>query len=154
MDADFDEIRGKARLGRGDAKIRDQREPEAAADRWSLNRRDHRLLAAKEPHRFEIKRVAALWRLALIERVVLRTALKVRAGAKRLAFGGEQDAAAAGVLIEGLEGVRDVADQGVVEKVVRRPMNLDGRYIVVADLDAHITILVHRFTGARKNCPS
>src|SRR5271155_493733 len=101
MDANLDEIRSKTRLGRGDAEIRDEGQPEAAADRRSLNRRNHRLLASEEPHRFEIKWVAALRRLALIERIVLRTALKIRASTERLALGGQQDPAASGVVIEG-----------------------------------------------------
>src|ERR1700730_2651904 len=145
VDSDLHEITGETRFRGGDAKVCDQGQTESAADSRSLDRGDDRLLRAKQPYRFEVQGIAAGSSLALIERIVLGAALKVRARAKRLALGGKQNRPACRVVVERLERNRETADQRVVKIVVRRAMDLHRRHMFAAVyFDRYVSVLIHR----------
>ena len=139
----------EARLGAGDAEIGHQREAEPAADRRAVNRADNRLLRAEQAHGLDVE-VAdrARVRLALHLAIGIQVAAiaEIGAGAEGLALRREHDRAAGGVAVERLEGVGQALDQDVVEEVVRRPADLDGRH-GVGDFNGNVLsrFRIHEF---------
>jgi len=76
--------------------------------------------------RFDVFAVELAGPLAFL---VERTAVaEIGAGAKRLALRGQHHCAAFGVLVERLESAGDFLDQRDVEKIIRRPADLDQRH--------------------------
>ena len=119
MEAEPREVGGEARLRCGDAEVRHQGEAQAAADRRALDRADAGLLRAEQAGRLLVKVFAALGRAGL------RTVGEIGAGAERLALRAQHVGADVVVLVERLEGIGDLVDQGIVEEIVRRPLDLD-----------------------------
>jgi len=64
---------------------------------------------------------------------------EIRAGAEGLALRAEHIGADVVVLVEGLEGVGDLVDQRIVEKVVRRALDFDDADMTFAR-DADILV--------------
>src|SRR5262245_6308335 len=131
MEAESREVGAEARRRTGDAEVRHQREPEAAADSSAVNRRDDRLACAKQADRLDIEMPGgSLRRLARhAPRAIERAAVaEIGAGAERLALRGKHHGAAGVVLVERLQRAGDLADQRDVEEVVGRPADLDERH--------------------------
>ncbi len=105
MKAEPGEIGGKPRFRASDAKIRDHRQTQAAADRRTLDRGDDRLLDAEKAKRLIIEmlgRAAGFRRGAGVGPVG-----EIGTGAKHLSFGGKHQRAAGGIFVELLELVGD-----------------------------------------------
>ncbi|MNI83135.1 hypothetical protein D3C76_1120570 [compost metagenome] len=79
MNAQPVEIGREPRFFAGDAKVRDQRQAQASADRGALDHTDQRLAIAKQAH-------GRLVDTARVLRVALVGAREISAGAKHLAF--------------------------------------------------------------------
>ena len=144
MKAEPGEVGAEARLGAGDTEIGDHRQPETAADRRAVDRRDDRLPGAKEPIALDVERrhtggpFAGAGALAVENAAVA----EISAGAERLSLRGKHQRAAIGVVVERLEGRGDLPDQRDVEKIVRRPPDLHQRH-VAGFLDADILERTH-----------
>ena len=134
VDAEPREVRDEPRFLAGDAEVGREREPEPAADRRPLDRRDHRLGAGEHPHRFDVEATRLLIEPLLAP---LLPGAEVGAGTKMAALRAQHDGAAPRVGVEPLVDVRNLVDQVVVEEIVRWAMNLDGRD-VAADLDGEV----------------
>ena len=136
MKAQAGEVRGEARLRAGDAKVGRERQAETAADGRAVHRRHHGLVPAEYPHGFHVE----LTRLVVeLLRPPGFPALKIRAGAEMFALGAENDCATIRFCVELLVGVGDLADEIVVEKVIRGAIDLhrcdvigDGQVDIVA----------------------
>ena len=144
VEAEAGEVGREARLGCGDAKVGHQREAEAAADGRSLDRGHDGGPGAEEAH----GRVVEVPRRALRARCLrrraeprarLRRTTELCARAEALALGAEHDGAAAGLLVERLEGGGEVVDQRQIEEVVGRASDLGRGDEVVADLHADVS---------------
>jgi predicted RNA methylase len=68
-----------------------------------------------------------------------RPVLEIGAGTERLALGAEHIGADVAVAVERLEGIGDLVDQRIVEKVVRRPLDFDDADMTFA-ADADILV--------------
>src|SRR6185437_12816259 len=147
MESELGEIRGKPRLGAGDAKIRRDRKAEAAADGRAMDRRDDRLFGAKNPHRLDVEvvdlaetrgRVRAFAGL----RGLPRRIVEIGAGAERPALGGEHRGPDLDIAVELLQRVGDLVDQRDVEEIQRRPPDFDGAD-VPGPVDADVRVVAH-----------
>ena len=96
VEAESGEVRAEAGLGRSDAKIGGQREPEPATDRCALHRRDNGSVRAEDPNGCRIQ---------VVGRVRAVASREVGAGAEVLARRTQHCGAAPVILIEHLEGV-------------------------------------------------
>ena len=140
MEAEAVEVGAEARLAAGDAEVGGERQAEPAADGRALHRGDDGLLGPEDARRLLVQVLAAL-----VARAGRRPIGEVGARAERLALRAEHHGAARGIAVERLERVGDLVDQGVVEVVVRRALDLD-----LADVagDADADVLVGRGHGA------
>src|SRR3546814_1354310 len=103
----------------------------AAADGGAAYRRDDRLLGAEQPRRFLVEVFAG----AGGGRRVQVALGEVGAGAEGLALRAQDDRAQVGIRVDVIESVGDRVDERIVEKVVRRTLDLDGRdHAVVGDV--------------------
>ena len=156
MEAEPGEIGGKARLRAGHAEVRHHGKPEPAADRRAMHRRDDRLFGAEQPVALEIKMLHGLLAVELARPLAFvverRTIAEIGAGAERLALRCQHHRAAIDVLIERLERAGDFLDQRDVEKIIRRPPDLDQRH-VAGLLDGDILERTHAiFLATRRRC--
>ena len=130
VNAELREVRRETRFRRHDAKIRHEREAESAADRGSLDRANHRLLAAEQTDGFAIQLAGGVAEPFLCKirasRPVAPTASEIRPRTERFALGRQHDGPALRVFVHCRKCVRDLADQTEVEEVVRRTLDLDG----------------------------
>ena len=159
MKAEPGEIGAEARLGAGHAEIGDHRQPQPAADRSAVDRRDDRLFGAKQPVALDIE-VATPGdvRRGVRPRGRASAVAEIGAGAERFSLRGQHEGTAIGVLIECLEGGGDFPDQLYVEKVIRRPSDLHQRHMA-GFLDADILEGTHGIlrlyaTPPRRDVPS
>ena len=152
MKTEFGEVGGKARFRAGDAEVRGDRKPEAAADGGALHGRDDRLLGAEDAHRVQIETVDraeavggialfGCFRLGRFLFLPLRIA-EIGAGAERLALRCEHRGADLDILVELLQRVGDLVDQRDVEEVQRRPLDFDEADVAVL-LDADVCEFCH-----------
>src|SRR5262249_50099460 len=100
-----------------------------SADGGAMNCCDHRLSRPEQTNGLLVK--MTLRSLACPR----RASRKIRAGAKRLAFGRKHDRAARRIAVERLIGFTDLRNQSYIEEIVRRPMDFDERD-VLRDLDS------------------
>ena len=142
MKSEPGEVGGEPRLRAGDAEVRHHRQAQAAADRGAVHRRDDRLFGAEQPVALDIKMRGARPRSAQDVAAVAIAVAEIGAGAKRLALRGQHQRAATGVVVERFERGGDFADQRDVEKIIRRPSDLDQRD-VAGFLDADILERAH-----------
>ena len=122
METEPREVGAEAALAAGDAEIRHAGEAEPAADRRPLHRGDDRLLRAEQPDRLLVQMPTG----AFVAHVA---AGEVGAGAEGLALRRQHQGAHRGVGIRRLEGGGDLLDQGDVEEVVGRALDLDRGHV-------------------------
>src|SRR5690606_35264381 len=143
MDAELDEVGAEARVRTGDAEVRKHGKTEAAADRRALDRSDHRLLVREQPDGLLVQRIAPARRRTVQHRGLAPS--EVGAGAKRLALRAEQYHASFGGRVDVAQRIRKVADQRMVEEVVRWTLDLQRHDMVLqAGGDVAVAVLEHR----------
>ena len=120
MNAQTGKVGGKARFSRGDAKIWNQGDPEAAADSASLYCPDHGLFAAEKANRLSTASLMWLSETLGAKFIIAVIGLPepVGPGAEVLALGGEDDGSAARRIVQGFEGVGDLLNERVIEEIV------------------------------------
>ena len=80
---------------------------------------------------------------ALVPRAGGGTVGEIGSRAEGLALGAQHHGAAARVAVEFLEGVRDLIDEGIVEVIVGRPLDLDLADVVRRHGDADVLVGAH-----------
>src|SRR5262249_44572178 len=155
MEAEPGEVGAEARLRAGDAEVGHQREPQPAADGRAVNGADDRLARAEETDRLHVEMSGRLDRLARPPAFGVEGAAVAEIGAcaERLALRRQHHGAATAILIERLERVGDLPDQGDVEEIVRRPPDLDegdeARFVHDDILErSHLTFLPFAYARA------
>ena len=138
MKAQAIEVRAESRLDAGDAKIRRQGQSQPAADSRALHRRDERLAGSEDAGGLLVEVLAAL-----VPRPRRRAVREIRPRAEGLPLRAQHHAAAARIAIEFLERIRDLVDEGIVEVVVRRPLDLDLADVVRRHGDADVLVGAH-----------
>jgi hypothetical protein len=111
---------------------------EAATYGSPLDRRDHWEVAAKKPYRFLVK----AGRTFCGQRVGIALVVKVGSGAEVLAFCAQHNGPALPARPQRFVSVGQASDEGHVEEIVRRPVDLDFGYAVRTDFDADVTELL------------
>ncbi len=134
METEPGEVGGKPRLCAGHPEIGDHRQAQAAADGGAVDGSDDRLCGPEQPVAFDIKMRRAGRRPAQQRAAVAVVAAEIGAGAERFALRGQHQGAAIGVGVKCLERGGELSDQRDVEKIVRRPPDLD---------QSHVTGLFH-----------
>ena len=129
MKAEPREVGAEPRFGTGDAQIAHHRQSQAAADGGAVNGSDDRLLGAKQPVAFDIKMRGARRRSAQQRAAVAVVAAEIGAGTESFSLRREHQRAAIRVVIERFEGGSELFDQRDVEKIVRRPPDLDQGHV-------------------------
>ena len=127
MNAQTGKVGGKARFSRGDAKIWNQGDPEAAADSASLYCPDHGLFAAEKANRLSIQLPCGCPETLgakFIIAVIGLPGAEVGPGAEVFALSGEDDGSAARRIVQGFEGVGDLLNERVIEEIVGGTLNL------------------------------
>src|SRR5271167_4444304 len=99
MKAELDEICRESRLGRGDAEVGRDSEPESGADGCALDRRDDRLAGGEQTQRLVVKFSDGIGapRADAVRRY------EIGAGTERLTFRSKNDRAALGLGIKSVE---------------------------------------------------
>ena len=147
MKAEFCEIGGEPRLRAGDAKIRGNRKPQAAADRGAVDGGDDRLLVAEDAHRLDVEMVdlaQAGSRVGFFARLLLlpRRIVEIGAGAERLALRGKDRRADFDIAVEFLQRIGNLVDQRDIEEVQRGLADFDQPDVTVL-VDADVGIFAH-----------
>ena len=118
---------GNTRDRQGRLLTCEHRQAEAATDRRALHRGDHWLCVREKPHRLLVQRIATARHRVVNHR---RPAIvEVGARAKGLAFRAQHDRTTLDNLVQVFKRIGQIADQGVVEEIVRRSTDLELRDI-------------------------
>ena len=138
------EVGGEACLRARHAQVGHQRQAESTADRRAMNGTHDRLGGTEQAHRLDVE-MSGLAGLRFLDQHVLHVGAvaQLGAGAEGRALSGQHDGAALVVLVEGLAGISDLADQVDVEEVVRWAADLDGRHHILVEIDADVLERTH-----------
>ena len=140
VEAEAGEVGGEARLGGGHAEVGGKGEAEATTDGVTLHGRNDRRLGLEQAYGFLVEVAAAGAALGLRSLGLLRGggSGELGPGTEGAALGGEDDGAHVRFIIEGVVRAGDGADEGDIEVVVGRAVNLDGGNVAV-DVDRDIS---------------
>ena len=141
MEAEAGEVGGETGLGGGHAEVGGEGESETPADRGALHGRHDRGLRLEQAHRLLVEMPAARaagWGLGGGGILTGGGTAELGARTKRPALGGEDDGAHARLVVEGVVSIGEGADEGDIEEVVGRPVNLDGGDVAV-EIDRDIS---------------
>ena len=128
MESELGEIGGEAGFGAGDAEIGGHRKAEAAADGRALHSGDDRLPGAEDSHRLDIEVIDLAEAVGRVAAVGFLAAgiVEIGAGAERLALRRQHHRANVDVVVELVERIGDLVDEGDIEEVQRRALDFDG----------------------------
>ncbi|MNN40062.1 hypothetical protein D3C81_1541220 [compost metagenome] len=130
MEAQPVEVGAEARLGAGHAEVGRQCQAKPGADGGAFHRGDDGFAVAVELHRMHIEARGVVGDLSLAG------AAEVGARTEGADPGGQHDGAAARVVVQRQQGVREPAHHLGIDKVVRRTGQHDaGDMAVAAELD-------------------
>jgi len=139
-ESELDEIGCESGFRATDPEVRHHRQAESSAHRSALDGRDDGLSVPKKPNRLPVERVS-IFRSPLGARLSISRRTKVRTGAEMFTFRSQYDRTTIAVFVQRFEGIRQSRNQLLVEKIIRRPLNLAQRHEAACVRHGHVSDL-------------